>query len=80
MKDCLHTSQRGREGETGSWCIDCGVKVYERETRECQGCKHYFSNVGYTGCRKHLMAVTPGMKVNYKIIQGTCWEPQPPEA
>jgi hypothetical protein len=68
--ECLMT--QGREGEKGLWCVDCGDKVYEVETRPCNGCHHYFYSMG-GGCRKHLMAVTPDMLVTFKISEGTCW-------
>lgn len=44
------------------------------EIRECKDCKHYFESINYTGCKKHLMAVIPTMKVTYKIESGSCWE------
>jgi hypothetical protein len=72
---CNHTSTQGRDGEKGSWCVDCGEKVYEVDKRECKDCEHFFSRpLNYSGCRKHLMAVTPDMHVTFKITDGTCWE------
>lgn len=71
---CTHTQQRfiGEGGKTR--CIDCGVLTLDRETRLCGDCAHYFNSVGYHGCRKHLMAVLPAMRVNFKPEEGTCWE------
>lgn len=74
VSNCKRTISKGKEGEKGSWCVDCGKKVLEVDSRECKDCKHFFESVSYTGCRKHLMAVTPGMNVTYKTEEGTCWE------
>lgn len=71
---CRHTVTQGREGEKGSWCVECGRKVWDVETRECQDCQHYFKTIDYTGCRKHLMAVIPTMNVTYRIEKGSCWK------
>lgn len=71
---CRHTVTQGREGEKGSWCVECGVKVWDVETRECKDCEHFFKTINYTGCRKHLMAVIPTMNVTYSIEKGSCWE------
>ena len=65
--DCIHTVTRGRTGEKGSWCESCGAKVLEVHDRPCGECKHHWRSVGYSGCRKHLMAVTPGMFVTYYL-------------
>jgi hypothetical protein len=71
---CRHTVTRGRENEKGSWCVDCGVKVFDVDERECKDCKHFFTRpFNYSGCRKHLMAVSPDMHVTYKIEDGSCW-------
>ena len=29
-----HTITQGRNGECGSWCMTCGVKVYDVEKRQ----------------------------------------------
>lgn len=71
---CEHTVSQGREGEKGSWCLACGIKVLEVDDRECKNCKHFFKSADYTGCRKHLMAVTPNMNVTYKLSEGTCFQ------
>lgn len=73
MNTCEHIRHQSKDGEDGLWCIDCGVKIYDVETRECQFCTHYFNSVGYKGCKKHLMAVTPTMLVTFKVEQGTCF-------
>lgn len=74
LVSCKHTVTKGCEGKKGSWCVDCGMKVWEVDPRECQDCKHYFKAINYTGCQKHLMAVLPSMQVTYKIEKGSCWE------
>lgn len=72
---CKHTITKGRDNEKGSWCARCGVKVLDVDERECKDCKYFFKGaMNYTGCNKHLMAVTPSMRVTYKILNGTCWE------
>ena len=77
---CQHTVTRGRVNESGSWCVDCGVKVFEVETRPCGQCKHFFTHptasrvAKFEGCKKLLMRVTKDMKVTYKISAGTCFE------
>lgn len=73
--ECRHTFTQGREGETGSWCVDCGVKVYELETRHCKDCVNYFESLGRGGCKKLLMSATPLMLVTYRLAVGTCWTP-----
>lgn len=76
---CRHECTRGREGQTGSWCDKCGLKIYEVDPRECQHCAH-FKDVGFPGdprsiCTKHLMGVTRDMHVTYEIAKGTCFSP-----
>lgn len=83
---CKHPTTSGRSGEKGSWCIDCGKKILEVHDKPCKGCKHYFQQGllglgGYSGCRYHLMGVTPSMLVTYRIGQdaksgGLCYEPK----
>lgn len=70
---CKHTVTQGKKGEKGSWCVDCGKKIYGVDERECKNCIHFFDSLGYTGCRKHLMAVSPDMHVTFKIEEGSCW-------
>lgn len=74
MSECLHTWTSGRQGEKGSWCQDCGEKVYEVETRACEGCEHYKEVFAGAVCKKHLMAVSPVMLVTFKIADGSCWQ------
>jgi len=74
LVSCRHTTTRGRAGENGSWCVECGEKVYDVEERECQDCQSFFRTINYTGCNTHLMAVSPDMRVTYKIENGTCWK------
>lgn len=71
---CNHTTTQGRNGEKGSWCVDCGIKVYEVETRECKDCKYFFKRPFFTGCESKLMAVVPSMNVTYKLSEGTCFK------
>jgi hypothetical protein len=73
---CDHTWTRGREGEPSGcgWCIDCGVKVYAVEERECRGCAHHVRLIDGSICKKHLMAITPTMHVTYSVFIGTCFE------
>ena len=73
MQECRHIVTQGKKGMKGSWCVDCGIKVYELEDRECKDCKHYFKNITGAGCVKHLMRVVPDMHVTYKIKEGTCF-------
>jgi len=74
-----HECTQGREGQTGSWCVKCGLKIYEVDPRECQHCAH-FKDVGFPGqpraiCTKHLMGVTRDMHVTYEITKGSCFSP-----
>lgn len=70
---CEHPATQGRDGEKGAWCIDCGAKVYEVETRPCGLCRHV-KNIVYPSCTKKLMAVSLTMHVTYAIADGSCWE------
>ncbi|SFJ12676.1 hypothetical protein SAMN05216602_4020 [Pseudomonas argentinensis] len=64
---------QGREGEKGSWCTTCGEKRFDVDDRVCGDCAHYVSR-GLGGvCRKHLMGVSPGMHVTFKVEEGSCW-------
>lgn len=73
--ECNHTETKGRESETGSWCVKCGEKVLEVETRPCKNCLNYRKLVDGSVCRKMLMGVTPNMLVTYWVEKGTCFEP-----
>ena len=70
--ECRHISTQGKEDEKGSWCMDCGVKVYDVETRPCSSCSHFKKLVIGSMCKKHFMGVTPCMNVTFKIAEGTC--------
>lgn len=74
---CQHTTTQGRKGERGSWCMGCGVKVYDVDGRQCQDCAHSRKLWDGTICNKHLMRVTPDMNVTFKIANGSCWEARP---
>ena len=85
---CHPERAQGREGLKGSWCVDCGVKVYEVHDRPCSECAHIFNSAGYYGCRRQHMAVSPSMLVMYPLIDvggqkaGVCFEAlthQPPD-
>lgn len=84
MVDCTHTVTQDKEGEKhgDSFCVDCGIKVYELDERPCSDCKH-FKDMGAFSipiCRKHLMGVSHDMHVWYKIEKGTCFkEPELPK-
>jgi len=73
-KSCQHTITQGREGERGAWCLVCGVKVYDVDEHQCQDCTHSRKLSEGTICSRHLMNVTPGMNVTFKITEGSCWE------
>jgi hypothetical protein len=74
---CKHLISQGRDGEQGSWCIDCGEKVLEVEWRECRHCAHFKATHTIPICTKKLMAVLPDMHVTYRFDKGTCWEEIP---
>ena len=71
---CTHIMTQGRKGETGSWCVDCGIKVYAVDERECQGCQHSKNLLDGWICSQHLMRITADMHVTFKIANGTCFE------
>lgn len=74
--ECKHTITQGRQNEKGSWCVDCGKKILEVETRQCKDCSRCSvlnSNIGL--CREKLMHVTLNMHVTYSIEKGTCFKP-----
>ena len=73
---CLHSMTSGKEGEAGSWCVACGKKSLELETRGCQDCLHCKEQVGSVVqvCTKKHLGVMPSMKVAYKVETGTCWQ------
>lgn len=71
---CIHPWTTGREDQHGTWCGDCGEKIYEVETRQCAACKHVkHLHTGWI-CSKHLVVVVPCLYVTYKISQGSCFE------
>lgn len=51
MDVCNHTVSQGRVGEKGSWCLACGEKVLEVETRECRDCYYFKGIVGGSMCK-----------------------------
>uniref|UniRef100_A0A6M3XI70 Uncharacterized protein n=1 Tax=viral metagenome TaxID=1070528 RepID=A0A6M3XI70_9ZZZZ len=70
---CSCRITQGRAGEKGSWCTQCGRKVYEVDTRPCSGCVHFSPVVGGSVCSRHLMVVVPDMLVTFKLSEGSCW-------
>lgn len=78
MDNCQCTVTQTREGETGSWCVACGRKVYEVDERECGGCSQYRDAFGGGGrCDLHRMRVSRQMHVTFKVEDGTCFTPSP---
>lgn len=75
MNACTHTITQGRQGESGSWCVNCGEKIYAVEERVCSECEHHKRLLGGSICAKHLMCVVPDMHVTFKLSEGTCWVP-----
>ena len=73
VKDCTHFVTQGKEGEKGSWCIKCGVKIFDVDNRPCSDCKNFRTDLHGSFCTKHLMRVIPSMNVTYKITDGTCF-------
>jgi hypothetical protein len=73
-RECNCTITQGRKDERGSWCVSCGRKVYDVETRPCSGCQHYRKAVLGSICVRHLMTVVPDMLVTFEIEKGSCWE------
>jgi len=69
MECCTVT--KGRVGESGAWCVDCGKKVLAVEYRECGGCLNFKDGV----CTRFLMGVPKTMLATYKINDGTCFVP-----
>jgi hypothetical protein len=64
--------------------MKCGLKIYEVDQRECQGCAH-FKDMGAHQipiCTHHMMGVTRTMHVTYAIKDGTCFSlnHNPPDA
>ena len=56
-------------------CMNCGIKVMERDERVCGTCKYYRPYSMRIGtCLKKLMGVPHNMHVTYVITEGTCWE------
>ena len=81
MSDCC-TVMQGREGQTGSWCVDCGTKVLEVHDRPCNECKHFDDKDRFYPpiCKHHHMLITRTMHVCYHINpvppsqHGLCFE------
>ena len=92
IETCQCFTTQGREGETGSWCLKCGRKVWEVHDKPCLECRHHTRHGpggfgGSSTCRKNLMAVTPTMRVRYSLEPerhggrgGLCFEPLDPPA
>jgi len=63
---CKHIITKGRNGESGSWCTDCGEKILDVEKNKCGDCKFYSKHLSGDFCSKRLMGVTPNMNVTFK--------------
>lgn len=79
---CDHKLTFARPGEKGTWCADCGEKVYEAHDRPCGQCVHFKDAGGgsVSMCMRHHVAVASSMKVLYRIGAaaqdgGLCFEP-----
>lgn len=75
ISDCSHTVTRGRAGQKGWWCEDCGVKVLAVHDRPCGECRHHLriGPEGFGGssiCRRHMMSIVPDMFVAYHLVEG----------
>jgi len=71
---CACARTKGKEGEKGYWCVDCGKKVMDVEHRFCGDCKHFRKDFLGSICTKHSMAVIKSMNVTFKVSKGTCFE------
>ncbi len=65
-----------RAGDSGSYCVECGRKTMETETRECQDCKHSKKLIDGWICKYHLSSVCADMHATYDPKYGTCWKGQ----
>jgi len=74
MTSCAHTATRMRTQDGGIWCVECGDKVYDFETRECQHCMNYDERVNSGAyCLTKDSFVFRTMQAVYKIQDGTCF-------
>ena len=74
MTDCIHTWTEVRRDERGSWCMHCGIKVWDVDTRPCEGCRHHERLlVGGSICLKRGGGVWADMRVTFRISEGSCW-------
>lgn len=73
---CRHINQEFRKGEKGTWCIECGAKVYDVEEHRCGDCSHSQKLLSGLICKKHLMSVAPDMNVTFEVSEGSCWAAQ----
>ena len=71
---CNCTTTEIIKGEKGSWCVSCGIKVFEVEERKCGDCKNYRKVFDGSICVKKLMSVNETMNVTYKVLDGSCFE------
>lgn len=82
---CEHLATQGRKGEGGSWCADCGIKVWAVHDRPCGECRHFALDIGANvmgTCGPKLMTVTSSMRVTYAVDPtpdraGLCFDPPP---
>jgi len=60
-------------------CVDCKKKIFSTENRPCIECCYFYKISGIYGhCKKYCMAVSPDMKVYFKISEGTCFKEKAP--
>jgi hypothetical protein len=79
---CDHRVTRGRDGERGSWCVACDVKVLEVHDRACNECRYYEADTPFVQppvCTRKNMFITRTMHVCYFIGRpeqngGLCFE------
>jgi hypothetical protein len=72
---CKYPVMLGKKEEKGSWCADCGIKVYGVEDRPCGECIHHKQLFDGGICTEHLMACPANMYVTFSIAKGSCFVP-----
>lgn len=73
----MHIVMFIKEGQPGTFCKSCGIKVLDIEPRPCKDCTRFKKVAGGGICTKLLMAVIPEMNATYYISKGTCFEANP---
>lgn len=80
LTTCPHIETKRQPGESGWFCVTCGEKACEDETRTCGECR-YIKPVGKSwygegqmyACRKLGHQVKPGHVVTFRVSEGTCF-------